>query len=100
MIILTDAEEVSDKTEHLPGKRRHVKGPQGALCCLQRRTASPRDQDPARTPAAASLRGCTALQSSQSDEQDTKGTHTGTGAARLFCRWAIRDILRLPLARK
>ena len=29
MIILTDAEEVSDKTEHLPGKRRHVKGPQG-----------------------------------------------------------------------
>ena len=41
-IIPTDAEKASDKTEHPPGKRRPVKGPQGAkadaghgACCTE-----------------------------------------------------------------
>lgn len=34
MIILTNAEKVSDKTEYLHDKRLHLKGPQGTLCSL------------------------------------------------------------------
>lgn len=34
MIILTDAEKVSDNIEYLHDKRLHMKGPQGTLCSL------------------------------------------------------------------